>query len=378
MKVLYAGKNINHHQVPFVLSLMNLLGKDNVRYASLKMIEKERLSMGFEQYSGQWLIDINQDYDLFQKWWYESDVVITNVRDFYSLIDKRINQKGLVFFTSERWFKEPEGLLRLLHPKILNLLIKFKRMSSSSYLYYLPQGFFAYKDLSQFGIFKGKSFNFGYLTPKDSFAIIDSNYNRLPLNKINILWAGSIIKLKRVDLLVRAFIQINNEFPNTYLTILGEGSEKNKIESLLSHNLDSNCYNLGCFVDNKALREIMREADIYVFPSNGAEGWGAVVNEAMSESCAIVLSNKTGATSMIKDGVNGLLFKNGSVNSLYDALRKLCSNKDYLESIKRNARNTIEEEWNSDVAAYRFLDICNNLIVNPNYAISNIEILKRL
>ena len=132
------------------------------------------------------------------------------------------------------------------------------------------------------------------------------------------------------------------------------------------------------FVSNSELRSIMNAADIYVFPSNGAEGWGAVVNEAMSEACAVILSSKVGAISMIKDGYNGLIFQDGNEKSLCESLLRICGNSEYLRTLKNNAKKTIVDEWNPDTAAKRFIDICTNLKSNRKYEISGVELLKRI
>ena len=376
MKVLYAGKNINHHQVPFVKSLMDILGSENVRYSSLKMIEPERLKMGFEQYHGDWLIDAIKQRDLFIKWWNQADVVITNNREYDNLIEQRLKKGQLVFLTSERWFKEPEGLIRLFHPHILSLVLKYRKLSKYPDLYYLPQGHFAYYDVERFGILRNRAFSFGYLTPNQTEKQKDCNV--IDKKRLNIIWAGSLIKLKRVDLLAKAFCKIHKRFPNTFLTIVGEGPERDNVLSILKKGDTTNSYKVMDFVGNAELRSIMNAADVYVFPSNGAEGWGAVINEAMSEGCAVILSNKVGAISMIKHKQNGLIFENGSEESLCEALVELCQDTKYLQTLQMKAIETIENEWNPDIAAKRFIELCSNLPSNKNYEISNVELLQRL
>ena len=221
MKILYAGKNINHHQVPFIKSLMDIVGVENVKYSSIKMIEQERLEMGFDQFEGDWLIDSIHQTDIFNQWWEQSDIVITNNREYYHLIEERLRKGRMVFLTSERWFKEPEGLLRLFHPHILKLVIKYRRLSKYHDFYYLPQGYFSYNDIARFGILENRAFSFGYLPPLCSNQI--SGTKVLDHNRINIIWAGSLIRLKRVDLLAKAFCRIHQKYPNTYLTIIGQG-----------------------------------------------------------------------------------------------------------------------------------------------------------
>ena len=378
MKVLYAGKNINHHQVPFVKSLSKLIGIDNIRYASLKMVEPERLKMGFEQFSGELFIDINKSYQDFLEWWFEADIVVTNIRHYYDLMEQRLKKGKILFYTSERWFKKPIGTLRLLHPNIMKLTYEYRKLSDYQHFYYLPQGYFAYRDFKLLGICKNKSYSFGYITPQINNKVIALDKNIMPQDKTNILWAGSLIKLKNVDILAKAFVEINRRFPSTYLTIIGEGPERDYISKILSECKSRDCYCIKNFVENSQLRYIMSKSDIYVFPSNGAEGWGAVVNEAMSEGCAVVLASKIGARTMITHGVNGLVFKDGSVMSLILQLTELISNQNILKQIKTNSQRTICDEWNSDIAAERFLYLCDSLRNNATYNDNGFTLLKHI
>ena len=60
---------------------------------------------------------------------------------------------------------------------------------------------------------------------------------------------------------------------------------------------------------NGEVMEAMRSHHIFCFTSDKNEGWGAVLNEAMSSGCCPVSSIATGSTPyLIKDGVNGFSF----------------------------------------------------------------------
>ena len=109
----------------------------------------------------------------------------------------------------------------------------------------------------------------------------------------------------------------------------------------------------------------MAQHDIYVLPSNAYEGWGAVVNEAMAVGCAVIASDKTGAgASLIEHGVNGLLFKSGSEDSLYDCLSQLVNNKELINDFSIKSRLSIKENWTPAIAAERILEVFSALLDN--------------
>ena len=103
----------------------------------------------------------------------------------------------------------------------------------------------------------------------------------------------------------------------------------------------------------------MNQADIYVFPSNGREGWGAVVNEAMAEGCAIVGSNQAGSVkTMIKDKVNGLVLYRNDVDEIEEKLLYLIDNPIELSRLKSMSLDSIQK-WSPENVCSRFVQVVN-------------------
>ena len=65
----------------------------------------------------------------------------------------------------------------------------------------------------------------------------------------------------------------------------------------------------------------MQESSIYVFGSNGSDGWGAVVSEAAAENMVIIGSIEAGAPATILPMEN--LYHSGNVEELCDRIKKL-------------------------------------------------------
>src|SRR5690606_9257701 len=127
---------------------------------------------------------------------------------------------------------------------------------------------------------------------------------------VSILWVGRMLKWKRVDLLIRALARLKNEGKDFKLTLVGDGPERERLQKLADKLLGHEYYTIQNFIPSSEVPALMAQHDIYVLPSNAYEGWGAVVNEAMSVGCALVASDKTGAgASLIEHGVNGMLFE---------------------------------------------------------------------
>ena len=105
MKVLYINPNINHHKLPFYDALRNIYGQDNVIYATPLIHEENRIKMGFDSYQQEnWLYHIQpSNFTEFSNLFYEADIVLCSIRDYYRLMEKRLQSGKLTFYFSERW-----------------------------------------------------------------------------------------------------------------------------------------------------------------------------------------------------------------------------------------------------------------------------------
>lgn len=378
MKILFVAQNIDHHKVPFVQELIRHFGEENIKYATPVRAEQKRIKMGFPIYeNASWLLEINASTEKeFEKLFDNSDIVLCNIREYYQLMEKRLKQNKPTFYFSERWFKSGLGKARLLHPRIMNIVYHFRKLSSYPSFFYLAQGQYAAEDFKFMHLCKGRIFNFGYFTS------VEKSYSQnrtLPPDKINILWCGRIMKCKRVDTLIKAFSNIYRIRPQAHLTIVGEGEEQKHIDNLIKKLLPTESVTRINLLPAQQVRELMGQADIYVFPSNGFEGWGAVINEAMAESCVIVGSDKAGAIkTMIEDNKNGLLFPVGNNRELEKRLLYLIDNQSERERLQMAAYKSITTEWSPQNVCDRFLCISHAIMNDSSIQIYESGAMKLL
>ena len=366
MKILQVNNIVSHHQLPFSKELVSLVGEENFLFAALGRPDSERLNNGWKKdYNEEWIIHPNDSIEShirFDKFWHEADVVICGER-LISKMQERVDDNKICFYISERWWKPPVGMFRLFHPLYLKMFLEFKQLSKSKYFHYLPIGPFAARDMALMTSMPSRVWAWGYFT---AFPIIIPSMSESRGSDVTrILWVGRMIKCKRVDLLIKALAKIKNEGKKFELTLVGNGSEREYLEKLAKKLLGASFYEFKEFIPSDEVPFLMAQYDIYVLPSSAYEGWGAVVNEAMSAGCAVIASDKTGAgASLIEHGVNGLLFKSGSEDSLYDCLSQLVNNKKLINDFSVKSRLIIRENWTPAIAAERFVQLSLSLINN--------------
>jgi glycosyltransferase involved in cell wall biosynthesis len=172
-----------------------------------------------------------------------------------------------------------------------------------------------------------------------------------------------MLSWKSVDTLIRAFALLRNQDSQAHLTLVGEGPCREELKHLVQKLQIEDSVDFHSSMPVSQVRDQMRNAHVYVLPSNGYEGWGAVLNEAMSEGCAVVASEAAGAAkTMIKDGENGLLFRPGDWRRLGELLCQLSDNEPLRLRLAEAGQKTITEYWSPQIASERLLAVSEALL----------------
>ena len=361
MKILYIAREVNHHLLPFVESLERLFPGE-VYFATIDKYELRRAVMHFPKFERDWIFTIGDNKEKFHQLFFNADVVLSHAWDFHQLMKERLALNKITFYFSERWFRPPYGKIRLLKPSFLKIYLKFRNILEYKNFYYLAQGVYAASDFRSVGLCTKKIFSFGYFTSTQK---TPATQNYLPTDKINILWCGRLVSCKNVDKLVKAVIALIQQGyqDRICLTIIGEGPQESLIRSMIKQYSQ---ISLLKFMSTSTIRMYMNLADIYVFPSSAREGWGAVVNEAMSEGCALIGSQFAGSVkSMVTDTKNGLLLKDISVQEIKDKIQYLVDQPSELSRLKQSSVDCMKN-WSPDNVAARFVSIVHAIQRNAS------------
>lgn len=142
---------------------------------------------------------------------------------------------------------------------------------------------------------------------------------------------------KGFDILISAWEEIHNEFPDWRLRIVGAGSNEtlqylNDIAKGIS-NIEFSDYTTN-------IVEEYKKAAIYCLSSR-YEGWGLVMVEAMSQGCATIACDYKGRQSeCITDGIDGLLCLTEDKSDLVRKLKDLITQDRLRYKIQENALKT--------------------------------------
>lgn len=153
-----------------------------------------------------------------------------------------------------------------------------------------------------------------------------------------LLYVGSWKRLKGVNLLEPIMRKLGDGFELHYT-----GGERGKDEN---SNMPSNMHNLGR-LSNQQVASEMRHADALLAPSM-TEGHPLVVIEALASGLPIVATRGSSLVESVRDGITGLLCRQGDVNEFVSAIRYLDRNRSVCKRMSLSARADACERFSDD------------------------------
>lgn len=173
-----------------------------------------------------------------------------------------------------------------------------------------------------------------------------------------ILYVGRLSPEKNVEMLITAVLAIPQWFE---LEIVGSGQEERRLKKF-AH--DAARIQFFGRQTTRQLPEIYRRADIFVLPSN-TESFGQVLLQAAAAGCAIVATRTPGASSIIRDGVTGILTEIGDREGLKAAIERLIVDKDLRLRLAVAARK-MADAYSQDEAVHKLISFWKEIAsINP-------------
>ena len=159
-----------------------------------------------------------------------------------------------------------------------------------------------------------------------------------------ILFAGTIIPRKGYADLIKAFAKIAKKYPDWKVIFAGNGEIENA-KNLASEYGISNQIIFPGWINGKKKEETFQKASIYCLASDG-EGFPMGVLDAWAYGIPCVVTPVGGIPDIVKDGINGLIFPVGDIDTLALKLEKLITNKDLRKKIVEETDKYVNNDFN--------------------------------
>lgn len=187
----------------------------------------------------------------------------------------------------------------------------------------------------------------------------------LPPSERRLLHIGRLVKWKRVDLLIDAFSRIVSRYPDAELVIVGDGPELDNLKQQAqvmnmpiyeAGNKDKGRGGVrftGAVYAPQTLGSYMSESTVYVLAGMG----GLSINDAMTYGLPVLCSVCDGTEcDLVTEGVNGLFFKGGNVESLAEKMEILLASPIRCREMGQESERIIREKINIGTVSERYLE----------------------
>ncbi len=168
------------------------------------------------------------------------------------------------------------------------------------------------------GVDRNKIYSFAYFLEEPQIKKIIKLPKKNKNRPFRIIFVGRLIKLKRLDLLIKSVASLKKN--NIELWVIGNGPEKRRLKSLATLLLPKQVFWFGV-IPIKKIPNIINQVDCLVLPSR-YDGWGAVVSEALMVGTPVICSNKCGSSGAVLASGYGSVFSANNQASLINSLRK--------------------------------------------------------
>lgn len=355
MKLTFLSNYYSHHQAS-VCDLWQKHTEDNFIFVATEELSEERKQLGWNSYEDiSFVLQCSgENKKEIEKLTADSDVVILGNAPL-SMVSDRLRDKKLVFKYSERVFKSGYDYKKWFG----RLYTYWNNYGKHKSLYLLSASAYTAVDFAIHGTFIGKCYKWGYF-PKTYHYDLHKLMSGKKTNKI--LWCGRFLDWKHPHTVLEVAKRLKEDGYDFEIDFIGTGELADSLEkSIVENNLSDSARILGSMTPDQ-VRTYMETAGIYLFTSDFREGWGAVLNESMNSGCAVVASHAIGSVPfLLKHRENGLIYKNGDIDDLYNKVKTLLDDIDEQRRLGENAYRTITELWNAEVASERFIKLAEEI-----------------
>ena len=378
MTIVFFSNILNHHQVFFTDAMYELIG-DNFKFVATTLYDDENLKGGQNYRSRPYcLLAAESIENRNQALLYAgtADVCLFGAcAQEYAITRAKVNPNALSLEIGERWLKK--GCINIFSPAFRQWWFNYIRYYRKSNFYKLCASAFAAQDDEKLGCYKGRHFKWGYFTEvllEQRTVIRERKEDEV----IRLMWCARFIKWKHPELAIECAKRLKADGYKFQMDMFGDGLMRERIEELsIKYGLsvlslkDSHISQFSTLcndivfhgnVPNEMIKQAMRESDIFLFTSDQQEGWGAVANEAMAAGCCLIASDKIGSTPyLVRNGINGFMFKDKDATSLYKIVKHVIDNSEGRIIIQNHARKDMINIWSPKNAAESILHLVNDL-----------------
>lgn len=171
-------------------------------------------------------------------------------------------------------------------------------------------------------------------------------------------FVGRLARPKGADTLLRAFVHVERQEPQTHLVVAGDGPWRQRLVRL---GRDLGLRNVHFLGWRKDTASVLADLDLVAMPSRW-EGFGLVALEAMALGKAVVATRVSALPEVVADGVTGLLAGPEDPTSLAEGILQLLQNPALARRMGEEGSRRVRQEFGVDRMITRTLHVYSQVV----------------
>ena len=171
-----------------------------------------------------------------------------------------------------------------------------------------------------------------------------------PNGEWRLLQAGRLIEKKGIATSLRAFAKFHQMFPNSAMTIAGEGPQLQQLQALVKQLGIASAVFFAGFVSQNELRKHFYSSQMFLHPSEtgrdgNQEGVPNSMLEAMATGLPVFATRHGGIPEAVEDGVSGILIDERDDEALAHAIISAAQHPERLTQMGRGAAEHVAKKF---------------------------------
>ncbi len=181
----------------------------------------------------------------------------------------------------------------------------------------------------------------------------------------SLLFVGRLEEKKGVFYLIEAMKRVLQRYPDAVLKIVGDGTQRERLERLTSEKGLSERVTFAGAVEHSRLPLLFAESTVFVAPSvnldDDVEGLPVILLESIASGVPVVTTDAGGITDIIEDRVTGVLVPQRDAERLALGIMELLDDGKLREEISQRALARLRELFIWDAVAKKYLAVIDEV-----------------
>lgn len=192
-----------------------------------------------------------------------------------------------------------------------------------------------------------------YGIPEKNITVIPHGLFLKPLDKptqkekaLTLLYVSRLVKMKGIEDALHIFAEVIKKMPTAQFWIVGSGEEEyeKKLHELAKQLNVSKSVTFFGYVNESKKIELYQKAH-FLLHTSVREGFGLVVIEANSQGTPALVYDSPGLRDIVKNDINGQLFKKSDLNNIGNRIITLYSLPEYNSLIHNSIQYSKNYNW---------------------------------